>query len=209
MEQPKKPPRSYKGLKQKQKAKISDYMYLETLHFFQAHGKMPDIDEDYRIVALEVSKHIPGLRIPIEEIYGAYVRKCPHIVERLTASGLPEHIRTHGEIKELQRIRAERKVRKKPRRKRPHQEPDSLLIEQDDTILLHCRVHVWRRTIWCHLGANGIRTVGEDRMMAPHCPILSTKLKRLVAEQVSFTLSAASLFRCLISSCSCLIVPLE
>lgn len=31
-------------------------------------------------------------------------------------------------------------------------------------------------------------------MMAPHCPILSTKLKRLVAEQVSFTLSAASLF---------------
>ena len=37
MEQPKKPPRSYKGLKQKQKAKISDYMYLETQHFFQAH----------------------------------------------------------------------------------------------------------------------------------------------------------------------------
>lgn len=33
-------------------------------------------------------------------------------------------------------------------------------------------------------------------MMAPHCPILSTKLKRLVAEQVSFTLSAASLFLC-------------
>lgn len=30
--------------------------------------------------------------------------------------------------------------------------------------------------------------------MVPHCPILSTKLKRLVAEQVSFTLSAASLF---------------
>lgn len=30
--------------------------------------------------------------------------------------------------------------------------------------------------------------------MVPHCPILSTKLKRLAAEQVSFTLSAASLF---------------
>ncbi len=62
MEQPKKPPRSYKGLKQKQKAKISDYMYLETQRFFQANGKMPDIDEDYRRIALEVSKHIPGLR---------------------------------------------------------------------------------------------------------------------------------------------------
>jgi hypothetical protein len=133
MEQPKKPPRSYKGLKQKQKAKISDYMYLETQRFFQANGKMPDIDEDYRRIALEVSKHIPGLRVPIEEIYCVYVRKCPHIVERLTVSGLPEHIRSYAEIKELQRIRAERKVRTKRRRKRPHQEPDSPLIEQDDT----------------------------------------------------------------------------
>ena len=57
MEQPKKPPRSYKGLKQKQKAKISDYMYLETQRFFQANGKMPDIDEDYRRIALEFSKN--------------------------------------------------------------------------------------------------------------------------------------------------------
>ena len=133
MEQPKKPPRSYKGLKQKQKAKISDYMYLETQRFFQANGKMLGIDEDYRIIALEVSKHIPGLRVPFEEIYSVYVRKCPHIVERLTASGLSEHIRTHGEIKELQRIRAERKVRTKRILKRPHKEPDSPLIEQDDT----------------------------------------------------------------------------
>lgn len=133
MEQPKKSPRSYKGLKQKQKAKISDYTYLETQRFFQANGKMPGIDEDYRIIALEVSKHIPGLRVPIEEIYSVYVRKCPHIVERLTASGLSEHIRTHGEIKELQRIRAERKVMTKRILKRPHKEPDSPLIEQDDT----------------------------------------------------------------------------
>ena len=36
MEQSKKPPRSYNELKQKQKAKISDYMYLETQAFWQA-----------------------------------------------------------------------------------------------------------------------------------------------------------------------------
>ena len=42
MEQSKKPPRSYKELKQKQKAKISDYMYLETQNFFQTNGRMPD-----------------------------------------------------------------------------------------------------------------------------------------------------------------------
>ena len=39
MEQPKKSTRSYKGLKQKQKAKISDYMYLETQHFFKRMEK--------------------------------------------------------------------------------------------------------------------------------------------------------------------------
>ena len=54
--------KSFKDLKQAQKARITDYMYLETQRFFQANGKMPDIDEDYRRIALEVSKHIPGLR---------------------------------------------------------------------------------------------------------------------------------------------------
>ena len=125
--------RSFKELKQKQKGRISDYMYLETRNFFQTNGKMPDTDADYRMIAQKVSNHIPGLRIPIEEIYAVYARKCPHIIERLTASGLPEHIRSHAEIKELQRIRAERKVRTKHKRKRPRKEPDPPLIEQDDT----------------------------------------------------------------------------
>ena len=57
--------KSFQDLKQAQKARITDYMYLETQHFLQAHGKMPDIDDDCRIVALEVSKHIHGLRVPI------------------------------------------------------------------------------------------------------------------------------------------------
>ena len=35
----------YKALKQKQKARISDWMYKETLHFFLEHQRMPDADE--------------------------------------------------------------------------------------------------------------------------------------------------------------------
>lgn len=133
MDQQNKPSRSFKELKQKQKGKISDYMYLETQNFFQTNGRMPDTDADYRMIAQKVSNHIPGLRVPIEEIYAVYARKCSHIVERLIASGLPEHIRSHAEIKELQRIRAERKIRTKRRQKRPSREPDLPLIEQDDT----------------------------------------------------------------------------
>ena len=89
MEQSKKPPRSYKDLKQKQKTKISDYMYLETQDFFQTNGRMPDTDEDCKAVAQKVFNHLSGLRVPTEEIHAVYLRKRPHIIERLTIFGMP------------------------------------------------------------------------------------------------------------------------
>ena len=61
------------------------------------------------------------------------IRKRPHIIERLTISGMPGHIRSHEEIKELQRIRAERKAHTKRRKKRAQKEPELLPMEQDDT----------------------------------------------------------------------------
>ncbi|MBS1367320.1 MAG: hypothetical protein HPZ81_06490 [Oscillospiraceae bacterium] len=89
MEQSEKPPRSYKELKQKQKAKISDYMYLETQNFSQTNGRMPDTDEDCETVAHKVFNHVSGLRVPVEEIHAVYLRKRPHIIECLTTSGMP------------------------------------------------------------------------------------------------------------------------
>ena len=133
MEQSKKPPRSYKELKQKQKAKISDYMYLETQNFFQTNGRMPDTDEDCEAIARKVFNQVSGMRVPAEEIHAVYLRKRPHIIERLTISGMPGHIRSREEIKELQRIRAERKAHTKRRKKRAQKEPELLPMEQDDT----------------------------------------------------------------------------
>ena len=133
MEQSKKPPRSYKELKQKQKAKISDYMYLETQNFFQTNGRMPDTDEDCKAVAQKAFNHVSDLRVPAEEIHAVYLRKRPHIIECLTTSGMPGHIRSHEEIKELQRIRAERKANTKRRKNRPKKESELLSMEQDDT----------------------------------------------------------------------------
>ena len=133
MEQSKKPPRSYKELKQKQKAKISDYMYLETQNFFQTNGRIPDTDEDCETVVQKVFNHVSGLRIPVEEIHAVYLRKRPHIIDRLTISGMPRHIRSHGEIKELQRVRAERKANAKRRKNRAKKEPGLPPMERDDT----------------------------------------------------------------------------
>ena len=133
MEQSEKSPRSYKELKQKKKAKISDYMYLETQNFFQTNGRMPDTDEDCETVAQKVFNHVSGLRVPVEEIHAVYLRKRPHIIERLTISGMPGHIRSHEEIKELQRIRAERKANVKCRKNRPKKKPGLPFMDQDDT----------------------------------------------------------------------------
>ena len=46
---------------------------------------------------------------------------------------MPEHIRSHEEIKELQRIRAGRKAQTKRRKKRAKKEPELSPMEQDDT----------------------------------------------------------------------------
>lgn len=106
-------------------------MYLETQGFFQANGRMPDAHEDCQAISQKIFNHVSGLRVPIEKIHSVYLRKRPHIIERLTSSGLPAHIRTHAEIKELQRIRAERKIQAK--RKHRRAEPELPFPEQDDT----------------------------------------------------------------------------
>lgn len=106
-----KPIKPYKQLKQKQKAKISDYMYLETQAFWQASQRMPSTDSELQAVAQRVYNHIGSFRVAYEEVYAVYLKKLPHIIERLETDGLPGHIRSHAEVKELQRVRAAKKVR--------------------------------------------------------------------------------------------------
>lgn len=107
-----KPIKPYKQLKQKQNAKISDYMYLETQAFWQTKQRMPSTDSELQAVAQKVYNHIGSFRVAYEEVYTVYLKKLPHIIERLQADGLPGHIRNHAEIKELQRVRAAKKAGK-------------------------------------------------------------------------------------------------
>ena len=127
-----KPIKSYKQLKQKQKAKISDYIYLETQAFWQASQRMPSTDSELQAVAQRVYNHIGSFRVAYEEVCAVYLKKLPHIIERLEADGLPGHIRSHAEIKELQRVRAAKKAGK-PRKKRAKKALEPALLEQDDT----------------------------------------------------------------------------
>ena len=62
-----KPIKPYKQLKQKQKANISDYMYLETQAFWQASQRMPSTDSELQAVAQKVYNHIGSFRVTYEE----------------------------------------------------------------------------------------------------------------------------------------------
>lgn len=126
------PPKSYKQLKQEQKAKISDYMYLDTQAFWQTKQRMPSTDSERQAVAQKVYDHIASFHVAYEEVYSAYLKKLLHIIERLEADGLPGHIRSHAEVKELQRVRAVKKAGK-PRRKRSKKAVEAEPLEQDDT----------------------------------------------------------------------------
>lgn len=122
--------KSFKDLKQTQKARITDYMYLETQNFFSANGWMPVSVEDCETIVQKVCSHI-NIRISFDEVYKEYRKKRLHIIERLESNGSPEHIRSHEEIKTLQRERATRHSKHKSQN-HPTESLDPEIMDQDD-----------------------------------------------------------------------------
>ena len=124
------PNKKYKELKQKQKARIADFMYQETKKFFDEHGEMPATSEDCDAVVKRVYSRVTGLGfwIPYEEVLQAYLKKREHYIERLETAGLPEHIQMREQ--KAQRKATNPTPQKKPKRKK--REPIPALPEQDD-----------------------------------------------------------------------------
>ena len=67
------PNKKYKDLKQKQKAKIADWMFLETNRFFTENGRMP-VEGEIEALAKSIYKKICSLAIwiPYEELLKEY-----------------------------------------------------------------------------------------------------------------------------------------
>ena len=128
----KNPNKKYKELKQKQKARIADFMYQETKKFFEDNGQMPVTEEDCEAVVTGVYARVTGLGfwIPYEEVYQAYLKKRQHYVERLETIGLPEHL-LRREQKKLEKAE-KTAVKKKPKKKKKKESEIFPLPEQDD-----------------------------------------------------------------------------
>lgn len=119
----------YKQLKQKQKARISDYMYRETDSYFKQHGKMPFTEEECHLVAENIYRRVVGLglHISFDEIYQEYRKKRIHIEKRLEEHGLPQHITNKIEKADKPKL----KIKKKKKRKKKNVVES--YVDQDDT----------------------------------------------------------------------------
>ena len=87
----KEPNKKYKDLKQKQKARIADWMYEKTCDYYREHERMPEDGECEKLVK-EVFSKIESLAIwvPFEEVYRQYLLKLPRYEIRITENGFPE-----------------------------------------------------------------------------------------------------------------------
>ena len=89
--QEKEPNKKYKDLKQKQKAKIADWMFEKTCDYYREHNRMPEGGE-CEALAKEVFQKIQSLAIwvPYEEVYRQYLLKLPRYEIRIAENGIPE-----------------------------------------------------------------------------------------------------------------------
>lgn len=73
---PEKPLVPYKSLKQKQKARIADWMYRETLRFYLANQRMPNAEETEHLCEIIYAKVRGGnYRVPYEEVRLLYQKR--------------------------------------------------------------------------------------------------------------------------------------
>lgn len=121
--------KKYKQLKQKQKARISDYMYRETDAYFKRNGKMPFTEEECHLVIEGIYRRVVGLgiHISLDEIYQEYRKKRIHIEKRLEENGLPQHITNKIEKAAKPKL----KIKKKKKRKKKNVVES--YVDQDDT----------------------------------------------------------------------------
>ena len=79
-----KPYKTYKELKQKQKLRIANFMYRETLRFYLTHGHMPDADETESLCAVIYTKVLgAGYRVPVDDIRPLFLKRLEKYEERI------------------------------------------------------------------------------------------------------------------------------
>ena len=85
------PNKTYKDLWQKQKARISDWMFRAVCEYYSEYGKMPE-GEAVEQIAARIYDKIKSLAIwvPYDEVCRAFQKKLPRYEMRIAEHGIPE-----------------------------------------------------------------------------------------------------------------------
>ena len=122
--------KSYKQLKQKQKAKVVEWMYKELHQFFSDNQRFPDTPDEHELLARQIFSHIP-YHISFDEFYAVYDKKHSAIEQRLAEKGLPEHL-IHREERRQEKLNRPAVKTEKPHRKKKKKQVFEPLLEQND-----------------------------------------------------------------------------
>ena len=130
---PEKPLVPYKALKQKQKARIADWMYRETLRFFLQYLRMPESEElETLCQTVYVKVRSANYRVTYDEIRQLYVKRLDAYalrVQRDAEAGIS--------LESLTKQPKQKKTVKAPRpRKKKKREPAATESWQDDRFFL-------------------------------------------------------------------------
>ena len=87
------PNKTYKELKQKQKARISEWMFQAVSGYYSKHGTMPEGEEAEKIARRVYHKvQSVAIWVPYEEFYPVFTGKLPRFETRLTESRSAEPV---------------------------------------------------------------------------------------------------------------------
>ena len=126
---PEKPLVPYKSLKQKQKARIADWMYRETLRFFLEHQRMPEAEEFESLCQTVYTKvRSSNYRVAYEEIQQLYAKRLDSYAQRIQRD-----MEAGVTLESLTKQPKQKKTPKPPRkRKKKKREPAATESWQDD-----------------------------------------------------------------------------
>ncbi len=116
------PNKTYKDLKQKQKLKISEWMFWEVCEYFREKGSLPP-DDELEPMAQKIFVKIRGAAIwvPFDDVLAEFRHKQPRFAERIAEQGLPDppvpkQKKTEAEKLAIKRMRRKNKKKKEKER---------------------------------------------------------------------------------------------
>lgn len=124
--------RRYRDLKQKQKARISEKMFLSVCDYYRENSRIP-IGEELEVLTKTVCSKVTGMGygVPMEELAAIFLKKQRRFAERIEKNGIPELLVLKQKKTEKEKLAIKRMQRKNRKRKKPAQMQEKGYAFQD------------------------------------------------------------------------------